>query len=116
MPQIELISALTGEKMGDIWVGDHPPPALTLNDYRRAVQAHIDRTAQERRYDTATSCASYVASTNPAWAAEAAALIAWRDEVWTQVYAAEAGYNPDAPPPSIADVIDGLPTIAWPAL
>lgn len=115
MPTITVISALTGEKIHDVYIAEEVPPAPAMEDYRRAVQTHIDRTARQRRYDSAASCASYSASTNPVWAAEAAALIAWRDAVWAQIYAAEAGYTPDTPPPSIAEVLGALPVIAWPA-
>jgi len=64
-----------------------PPPPPTLDDYRQAVQAHIDVTAQQRQYDSGYTCASYVNSTNPQWAAEAQAFIAWRDAVWAYSFA-----------------------------
>jgi hypothetical protein len=87
-------------------------PVPTQDAYRRAVQAHIDATAIARLYDSGTSCASYVASTNATWAAEAAAFVAWRDEVWAQVY--ELWADPPDPVPTPAALIASLPEIDWP--
>ena len=56
-----------------------PPEPQTLEDYRAAIRAHVDATAQTRDYDNAVSCASYVNSTNPTWADEASAFVAWRE-------------------------------------
>lgn len=90
----------------------YAPSPPTAEDYRAAVQAHIDAVAQARLYDSGQSLASYAASTNAAWAAEAAAFIAWRDVVWAQVYALWA--DPPDPPPTVATLIAGLPAITWP--
>lgn len=90
------------------------PP--TVEDYRGAIQGHVDATAQARNYDSGITCASYVGSTNPAWAAEAAAFIAWRDAVWGYAYGelekVQAGERPQ---PSIAEIVAELPAICWPA-
>lgn len=89
--------------------------APTVADYRRAVQAHVDRVAQARLYDTGQSCASYAASTNAVWAAEAAAFIAWRDAVWAQALATLAAVEAaEIAPPTIAALIGALPEIIWP--
>ena len=70
---------------------------------------------QPRGYDSLMSCASYSASSNPTFAAEAAAAIAWRDAVWTYCYAelakVEAGQR--AIPASAAEFIDELPVLSW---
>lgn len=63
------------------------PGPPEIDDYRRAVQAHIDATAQERQYDGGHTCATYIGSTNPQWAAEAQAFVAWRDAVWAYAFA-----------------------------
>jgi hypothetical protein len=63
------------------------PAPPTLEDYRAAIRAHVDATAQARNYDNAVSCASYVNSTNPQWTAEAQAFVAWRDAVWEFAFA-----------------------------
>ncbi|MFC6487086.1 hypothetical protein [Nitratireductor sp. GCM10026969] len=55
----------------------NPPPAPTgpsVDDFRRAVQVHLDAKAQERQYDDTFTLATYVISTNPDWAAEAQAF------------------------------------------
>ena len=89
---------------------------LTVTDYRRAVQAHVDRTAQTRFYDNGWSCASYTASTNPVWAAEAATFIGWRDAVWAQAMATMAAVEAgEIAPPTIAALIGELPEIIWSA-
>lgn len=89
-----------------------PTPPLTIEDYRRAVQSHTDATAQSRGYDSGVTCAVHATSTNPQWAAEGAAFIAWRDSVWSQVFAMLA--NPPAPQPSPAELVAQLPEIEWP--
>lgn len=91
-------------------------PVPQLDDYRGAIQAHVDMTAQARSYDSGITCASYVGSTNPGWAAEAAAFVAWRDAVWVYAYTelakVEAGTRPQ---PSVGEIIAELPAMAWPA-
>lgn len=92
-----------------------PVVALTVEDYRIAIQAHVDATAIVGNYDSGTSLASYVASTNPAWAAEAAAFVAWRDSVWAYAYAeldkVLAGQREQ---PDVEAFIAELPEIEWP--
>lgn len=93
----------------------YAPPApepLTLNDYKDAVQAHLDAAAQSRLYTDGNSLATYTASTNEQWAAEAAAFVAWRDAVWQQVYA--LWDDPPDPLPTPAELIALLPEITWP--
>jgi len=94
----------------------NPPP--TLDDYRIAVQAHVDATARARNYDSAVSCASYVASGNTVWAAEAQAFVAWRDAVWAYVFA-ELGKVQDGQraQPTISEFIAEIAAIVpmtWP--
>lgn len=84
----------------------------TVEDYRLAVQAHLDAVAVSRLYESGHALATYATSTNPAWAAEAQAFIAWRDAVWGQVYALWA--DPPEPAPTIEALIASLPVIVWP--
>lgn len=77
---------------------------------RTAVQSHIDETARQRLYDNGNSLASYAASTNASWAAEAQAFVGWRDAVWAQVYALWA--DPPEPWPTPEGVIADLPVIS----
>lgn len=92
-----------------------PAPLPGLDDYKAAIERLLDARAQERRYDSAVSIATYVGSTNVAWSAEAAAFVAWRDSVWTHAYAeldkVMAGQRPQ---PSISDFLAELPALAWP--
>ena len=90
----------------------YAPPPPTVEDYRAAVRDHINATAQARGYDDAVSLAVHATSTKPIWAAEAAAFIRWRDDVWDRVFAMWA--NPPDPPPSPAGLVALLPEITWP--
>ncbi len=91
-----------------------PDPAAIQAAYTAAVEAHVDATARERNYRDATSCASYVASTNTAWAAEAEAFVAWRDAVWSEVLAVYAAVLGGADLPALPDLIADLPAMVWP--
>ena len=90
--------------------------AALLESFRAAIQAHVDATAQGRAYDSGNSLASYVASTNAAWAAEAQAFVAWRDAIWSHTYTeldkVQNGERsaPETPEAFIAE----LPEIEWP--
>ncbi len=84
--------------------------AAFVAEVQQAVDAYVETTAKAKGYNGAAHCASYVASTVPAWAAEAQAFVAWRDAVWLAVY---AGMD-DPAPASVDDVIAALPSIAWP--
>jgi len=86
--------------------------------YETAVQAWLDGTAKAKGYDTALSCATYQTSANATFAAEAKAMIAWRDAVWgacyTDLAAIQAGTM--AMPVSPQAFITSLPqpvTFGW---
>lgn len=91
------------------------PPPPTQQEYANAIQAHVDATARARDYMDGVSLASYVASTNPTWAAEAAAFVSWRDIVWAYAYeqldAVENGLREQ---PTVAGLVAELPAITWP--
>lgn len=103
----------------ETWETIEPAPeqnAPSLDDYRFAIQSHIDATARQRSYDSGITCASYVGSTNPAWAAEAAAFTAWRDAVWVYAYAELAKVeNGQRPQPTVETILAELPAMTWPA-
>lgn len=105
-----LASAIPGET-----IAPYEPPAPTPEIYAAKIQEHIDATARARGYADAVACASYASSTSPAWAAEAAALIAWRDAVWLYAYQelakVQAGQRQA---PTVAAFLAELPAIAWP--
>lgn len=80
-----------------------------------AIQRHLDATARTRNYDNILSLASYAASTDPAFAAEGAAGVAWRDECWRYCYAQmieiKAGHRPM---PTPEEAVAELPPMVWP--
>lgn len=110
-----LKNIMTGEVIETTSEPPEDPPA-TEADYRRAVQAHIDATAAERGYDSGQTCATYVSDPLPQWAAEAAAFVVWRSEVWQLVLATLAAVAGGDPAPSIADLIADIPAMVWPAV
>ncbi len=91
------------------------PPGPAVEDYKRAIEARVEAVAAEKDYSSAVSLASYVASTVPAWAAEAQAFVAWRDAVWAYALAELAKVlGGQRPAPSIEELIAEMPEIAWP--
>ncbi len=87
-----------------------------IENFRIAIDSYVDATARSKGYNSAAHCASYVASTHAPWAAEAAAFISWRDQVWLSVFSQlEDIQNGLLPiPESIEQVISTLPVIVWP--
>lgn len=86
------------------------------NDFKVAVQGVLDAKAQERNYDGILSLCSYASSTNPIFAAEAAAGAAWRDAVWAHCYRALTDVlNNQRQPPTVAELVAELPAMDWPA-
>lgn len=61
-----------------------PPPTQeqTITIISNAIELALDTGAIIWGYSSIVSAASYVASTNKQYAADASALIEWRDEVW----------------------------------
>jgi hypothetical protein len=95
-------------------IADRPPPQPpTLDQYRDAIQVHIDSVAKSKDYRDGFALAGYVSSTIPQWKAEAETFIAWRDAVWIAAYTLLDQHDPTNPP-SIDDVIAALPGIVWP--
>lgn len=82
--------------------------------YTAAIEAHVDEVARQKQYTGAVSAASYVASTNALWAAEAQAFVAWRDAVWASALQQLAAAQQSGEVPALADLIAGLPDINWP--
>ncbi len=100
--------------MSIITVRPAPPPAVA--DYQAAIVAMLDAAAQARRYDNGLSLSTYVASTNPTWAAEAQAYVGWRDAVWayayTQLDLVQSGQRAQ---PTVEALLAELPALTWPA-
>src|SRR5690606_2676573 len=80
-------------------------PKPTLEDYGAAIEEHLDATAKSRGYKDADRIASYIASSNSTWAAEAAVFVQWRDAVWDTCYATLAQVQVGTPAPSVAVLI-----------
>jgi hypothetical protein len=88
----------------------------TETDYEAAIQAMVDTTATERKFRDGVTMASYVNSTNPQWAAEAIAFVAWRDGVWAYAYAElEQVKTGQRPQPTVEDFLAEIEPIDWPA-
>jgi hypothetical protein len=105
-----------------LWQAHHdevmnpPVPPITVNDFSTAIKRHFDAVAQVKQYDGEITLASYVASLNAQWKAEAETFVAWRDSVWQYAYQEFAKFqNGERPMPAIADFIAELPTIQWPS-
>jgi hypothetical protein len=121
---IETPTDLPDRKFRDAWVLDNGVVTLDLVKraqiakklFQDAVEAHVEATAAERGYSSGASCAGYLNSTIPSWAAEATAFIAWRDSVWahvfTQMVLVESGQRPE---PTVAELVAELPPMVWPA-
>lgn len=101
------------------WV-EHPPEAPeplppTLEDYENAIQATVDAAAKTKLFRDGVTLASYTASTNPQWAAEAVAFVAWRDQIWaysyTELAKVQAGQRDQ---PTVEEFLTELPDIIWP--
>lgn len=87
----------------------------TKKSFENAIQAHVDAAPAARLFRDGVTLASYVASTNQQWAAEAQAFVAWRDAVWAYAYAElDKVLTGQRPQPTVAEFIAELPTIAWP--
>lgn len=109
-----LLDAL-GEAGIDVEPYTPPPPPDPTAPFGAAIQAHLDATARARGYDGALSITTYIGSSIPQWAAEAAAFFAWRDQVWAYAYTELAKVKArqrGAPTP--AELVEELPAISWP--
>lgn len=95
------------------------PPAPTSEEARQslvlAVGQHLEGVASERGYDSIVSLCSYATSTNPTFAAEGQAGIAWRDAVWAAFYDLMDEVESEAQTLPTADELKAaLPEIVWP--
>lgn len=97
------------------WLDTVPPRPLTQADFAAAVQDHLDAKAREREYDSLLTAVTYRNDPNAQYAAEAAALIEWRSDVWTYATAELAKVqNGTRPTPTVAEFIAELPGFVWP--
>lgn len=97
-------------------IAEYVAPTPTINDFSRAIETHIDQIAQTRGYSSAVSCASYVASTNPLWQAEAQAFVTGRDAMWDYAFAElDKVQNGQRLTPTVEEFLAELPTVSWPS-
>lgn len=108
--------------IGDLWDGTaftkpqpEAPAAPTVADFERALDAHLDAKAQERRYRDRVTCAMRAGFTGP-FQAECLAFAQWMDAcnvyAYAQLAAVQAGQRP--PPASVEAFVDELPDLIWP--
>ena len=71
-------------------------------------------TAQSRGYSSVNSIVSYAVSSNVQWKAEADAFVAWRDQVWEQVYIEFNAIDAGGSIPDEDAFMATLPQIVWP--
>ncbi len=91
-----------------------PTPVPTISDYQKAIQSQIDAKAQEKQYNNSATLASYVNSTVAAWAAEAQAFVAWRDQVWAYALAElDKVQSGEREQPSVEAFLTELPVFEW---
>ena len=92
-----------------------PTPEEQLAAFAAAIQAHLDNFARTRNYDGILSAATYATSTVPKFRAEGQYAVEARDAAWAKGYeimgAVMAGQRAM---PTLEEVIDELPALAWP--
>jgi hypothetical protein len=109
-PTVEELEAMIPDlqKQFDLWY------FVTIGQPQ--LMPYLDTVAQERQYDSAISCASYVSSTIPAWKAQADAFVSWRDSVFTytiaQVQLMQSG---ERSVPTFEEFKTELPEMVWPS-
>ena len=90
-------------------------PPTDLRTYTAAIDANVEAVARGRGYNGAAHMASYAVSTVPAWAAEAAAFVSWRDAVWVSALdVLRRVQDGETIAPTVAELMAGLPVIQWP--
>jgi hypothetical protein len=89
--------------------------AALQGQYSAAIQAHLDAKARDRQYDGIQTAITYRDDPNPQFAAEGAALFAWRSAVWTYATAELAKVTAgERTQPTVEEFIAELPAFEWP--
>lgn len=89
-----------------------PLPAVTVSEiiqrFLPQLQEWIDGVAQQNGYDSALSCITYANSTIAQWAADAHAMIKYRDALWAWAYSQQATLAAMAPAQLAALTVDQI--------
>jgi hypothetical protein len=100
---------LTAEQKAQAW------RQAVKAQFEHAIQETVDAASRDRDFRDGVTLASYAASTNPVWQAQALAFIAWRDHIWAYAYAELAkALSGERDIPSVEDFLTELPAIVWP--
>lgn len=94
--------------------GEQAQTEQLTNQFTKTVQKWMDTIVQRRNYDNVQSVATYLYSTDEVFAAEARAVVEWRDKVWRHCYdvvndvvAGKRGI------PSTNELLRELPELEW---
>lgn len=97
------------------YVAPEPTPEEVQKTITDAIQAHLDAKARERGYDGILSLCSYATSTNPKFAAEGQAGVAWRDACWAKGFEIMAEIQAGTREvPTVDELLAELPDLHWP--
>lgn len=82
--------------------------------FTEIVQSWLDKTVQQRGYDSIHTACTYANSTDATFAAEGAACVAWRDKVWRHCYdVLNSVLAGERAVPTEEELIRELPTLEW---
>ena len=92
------------------------PPLPSLEDYDKALTAHLDAVAQSRRWQDRISLMARAGFPGP-WQADAIAFGQWADTCNSIGYAILADFQAgNIPQPTVQEVLDALPEMVWPVV
>lgn len=100
-------------------VAPYVAPVPTLEEIQKtltdAIQNHLDTKPKERLYDGILSLCTYATSSNPKFAAEGQAGVAWRDACWAKGYEIMAEVQAGTREiPTKDELLAELPAFTWP--